>query len=267
MKRTPFGVVFITALTIALSPIVMAQQAGRGPGRNQVTAMAESLRSGPQGFSVVLVLGDMQTATAQDNVPPAARKALADMKDFLPFKSYRLLDVQWTLCCGRSPVVSRLRGPEDQDYELELNPAMVMDGGGKVSVRFLLRDPGSPEGGGRGDTAAAFELESIGQQRRAVEAQLADQRRRYNDNHPSVVESRKLLADLQQKVEELSRKTELKRRGPVAGTFGRSRAVIDASFMMDIGETVVVGTSRVKGADKALIALLTAVPQRSAATK
>jgi hypothetical protein len=35
--------------------------------------------------------------------------------------------------------------------------------------------------------------------------------------------------------------------------------MIDTSFTMDIGETVVVGTSRLKG-DKALIALLTAVP-------
>jgi len=30
---------------------------------------------------------------------------------------------------------------------------------------------------------------------------------------------------------------------------------------MDVGETVVVGTSRTRGGDKALIALLTAVPK------
>jgi hypothetical protein len=39
------------------------------------------------------------------------------------------------------------------------------------------------------------------------------------------------------------------------------RAMIDTSFTMDVGETVVVGTSRLKG-EKALIALLTAIPQR-----
>jgi hypothetical protein len=38
----------------------------------------------PQGFSVVLVLGELQGTGAADNVPPAARKALTDMKDFLP---------------------------------------------------------------------------------------------------------------------------------------------------------------------------------------
>jgi hypothetical protein len=40
--------------------------------------------------------------------------------------------------------------------------------------------------------------------------------------------------------------------------------VIDTSFSMDIGETIVVGTSRLQG-DTALIVLLTAVP-RTAAT-
>ena len=38
---------------------------------------------------------------------------------------------------------------------------------------------------------------------------------------------------------------------------GGGRSIFDTSFAMDIGETVVVGTSRL-GGDKALIALLTA---------
>ena len=41
------------------------------------------------------------------------------------------------------------------------------------------------------------------------------------------------------------------------------RAVIDTSFRMDDGETVVVGTSKVKGGGKALIALLTATTDRA----
>ena len=43
------------------------------------------------------------------------------------------------------------------------------------------------------------------------------------------------------------------------------RPVIDTSFRMDVGETVVVGTSGLKGGSKALIALLTAVPAKSKA--
>ena len=42
----------------------------------------------------------------------------------------------------------------------------------------------------------------------------------------------------------------------------RGRMVIDTSFSMDVGETVVVGTSRLKANSKALIALLTAVPAK-----
>jgi hypothetical protein len=38
--------------------------------------------------------------------------------------------------------------------------------------------------------------------------------------------------------------------------------IIDTTFTMDVGETVVVGTSRLKGGSRALIALLTAVPPR-----
>ena len=39
--------------------------------------------------------------------------------------------------------------------------------------------------------------------------------------------------------------------------------MIDTSFRMDDGETVVVGTSKVKGGGKALIALLTATAERA----
>ena len=49
-----------------------------------------------------------------------------------------------------------------------------------------------------------------------------------------------------------------------AATIGRGRSVIDTTFNMDVGETVVVGTSRVRGGDKALIALLTAVARGNA---
>jgi hypothetical protein len=40
------------------------------------------------------------------------------------------------------------------------------------------------------------------------------------------------------------------------------RAMMNTTFTMDVGETVVVGTSRLRSNSKALIALLTAVPQR-----
>ena len=117
------------------------------PGRGPRAAV-------PQGFSVVLVLGDIQSAASSDDVPLAARKALADMKDFLPFKSYRLLDAAWVMCCGPMaggerrpgsqntpvPMLSQqltqmLRGPEEQEYELKLSSRMENS---QVMVRFTL---------------------------------------------------------------------------------------------------------------------------------
>ena len=85
-----------------------------------ITTPKPSWPGATYGFSVVLVLGDMQGGGGTpDNVPPAARKALADMKDFLPYKSYRLLDSAWIL--GSGNVSTRLRGADDQEYALNLS--------------------------------------------------------------------------------------------------------------------------------------------------
>ena len=53
------------------------------------------------------------------------------------------------------------------------------------------------------------------------------------------------------------------REGLATSKFG-DRSIMNTSFTMDLGETVVVGTSRLSGNSKALIALLTAVPPKSA---
>jgi len=122
-----------TVITLAASTSVSAQP----------PAPVKVAPASPQGYSVVLVLGDVQNASAGDNnVPAAARKALGDMKDFLPYKSYRLLDAQWIL--GSQRTVSRLRGANDQEYELTLRG--VLSAGGKLSVNFRLAEPGAVVG-------------------------------------------------------------------------------------------------------------------------
>jgi hypothetical protein len=42
------------------------------------------------------------------------------MRDFLPYKGYNLLDTQWIVGGTSSPAVTRLRGLDEQEYELEL---------------------------------------------------------------------------------------------------------------------------------------------------
>jgi hypothetical protein len=226
----------------------------RGGQRGRLSQSERATMPAPQGFSVVLVLGEMQGTGAAENVPPAARKALADMKDFLPYKTYRLLDTQWTLCCGRSAIATRLRGDEQDYYDLELEPNRT-ETSGKWYVRFSLRN--APAGGSLAAAQPATDdnrMAILTQQRAEVEAQIRNLKQRYNDNHPEVQKARAQLAEIERQQAQLRADT-TRRRAMVRPV---NRTVIDTSFTMDIGETVVVGTSRLQG-DKALIALLTAV--------
>jgi hypothetical protein len=258
----------LAASVVASAPSAAAQTAGGAGGSRVVQGVAqgqspratsrpsENERATPQGFSVVLVLGDMAVpASTQDNVPPAARRALADMKDFLPYKSYKLLDAQWSLCCGRTPGSGRLRGADGQEYDLVLSATVgsspgAGNGGGPVSVRFLLTEAGdhSTLGAGREKSVAALE-EEITTQRERVEALVKQQGQ-------SSAEAQRVRARIDHLNQEMAQ-LRSRRRG-----YAADRPVMDASFRMDVGETVVVGTSRVKGGDTALIALLTAVPQK-----
>ena len=234
----------------------------------------------PQGFSVVLVLGDIQGASTPDDVPPAARKALVDMRDFLPFKSYRLLDAAWMMCCGQQSSSGWsasqsmvLRGPDESEFELKLSTSRAENA--RVFVRFSLL------GGG---TASEASVEAVASDRvRATTRKIADLKDQASLLEKQIQEAKrkaevgvapasdvpKLEVELRRvnrEVEDLqARLAETKgnrssARGPVESR--AKSAIIDTTFTMDVGETVVVGTSRLKGGAKALIALLTAVPPR-----
>ena len=162
-----------------------------------------------------------------------------------------MLDTQWTLCCGHSAIITRLRGPEDQDYDLELEPNPT-DTSGKWYVRFSLRNPVSSAA--RSEMSVSRET-ALAQQHTELEAQLKSLQQRYNDNHPEVQKAKARLREIE--VQQTQIRSESDRRRLAQALPGIRRTIIDTSFTMDIGETVVVGTSRLQG-DKALIALLTA---------
>jgi outer membrane murein-binding lipoprotein Lpp len=218
----------------------------------------------PQGFSVVLVQGDLQTAAATDDVPPAARKALADMKDFLPYKSYKLLDAAWILCCSghgypRSlgDVVTQLKGPEDREYELTLS-ASAADSP-RVNVRFFLRDVTTPPPGAKPAKEDEEAVEEAKKRIAELEAKVATLRQKYTAQNPEVRKAENELAGARRRLEAVDGRG----IGPMAAARRLAgRGIIDTSFAMDVGETVVVGTSRLRGGSRALIALLTAVPPK-----
>ena len=261
----------------------MPPPAQPAPGRGSHAAV-------PQGFSVVLVLGDIQSAASSDDVPLAARKALADMKDFLPFKSYRLLDAAWVMCCGpmasgarrpgsqNVPALSQqltqmLRGPDEQEYELKLSSRMENS---QVMVRFtLLGSVTASE-----TISDSVQMRQMGRkvadlkdQAALLEKTIQDTRKKVEVGMSSGDNIAKMEVDLRRtnrEIEELTTRLAETRAGgkPTARAGSESdnrNSIIDTSFAMDVGETVVVGTSRLKGGSKALIALLTAVPPRAPA--
>jgi len=232
----------IAAVTLGCSTRALAQ-----------VAQQSTVTMAPQGYSVVLVLGDtLSVASTDPNVPAAARKALSDMKDFLPYKSYRLLDAQWIL--GSRRAVTRLRGANDQEYESTLGSEVM---NGKLHVAFRISEPGAPGAAmkaqdGDARSARVFALQQALREAEAARAKTADSPR--GDKRDEV------LAVVSARARELRRELENEIAELDAVARATSRAVIDTSFTMDVGETVVVGTSRVAG-DKALIVLLTAVPR------
>jgi hypothetical protein len=149
-----------------------AQQGQGQQGAAKPPADNISLRK----FVFTLALGDVQ-AGAGSNFTPAAAKALADLKDFLPYKRYTLLDTIYKI--GLSGPGASMKGVDDgQKYDL------------------------------------------------------------YTTGVPSSVPNR------------ASMRLQLK---------GASGFVIETTFEIELGETVVVGTSRLDG-NRALLLLVTSVP-------
>lgn len=279
---------------VALGPGVgqaSAQKAEKAPAENSVlTKITNADRAPRRGFNVVLLVGDMQDAGGQDTVPVAARKALADMKDFLPYKAYRLVDTQWVLGSTSGPALIRLRGWEDQEFELELraSPAFASSNGGApphspagLSVRFVLRESNDGSGvmsgeGGRtplhpkelakADTATldiSREIFQLERERDDLQLRVSKGREQVQVGTADPGEIKRLEVQLTAVTRRIS---DLKQSLSTASSKTAGRTVIDTSFRMDDGETVVVGTSKVKGGGKALIALLTATTDRPKAS-
>ena len=235
-----------------------------------------------RGFNVVLLVGDMMDAGGgPDTVPVAARKALADMKDFLPYKGYRLMDTQWVLASNSGqPAIVRLRGWEDQEYELELraSPTMQPGAGGVnqtgIAVRFFLREAGDGPAGDTGRAALhpkelakadtvtldiSREIFQLERERDDLQLRVSKGRQDVDIGMANPTEIKRLEMQLTAVTRRIS---ELKQSLAASSAKAGGRTVIDTSFRMDDGETVVVGTSKVKGAGKALIALVTATTDR-----
>jgi hypothetical protein len=261
----------------AIALLSVPPVSGQPPAETPPKKLTSSEPLPRRGFNVVLLLGDMQDSGGQDTIPNAARKALADMKDFLPYKAYRLLDTQWVLGSTSGPTITRLRGVDDQEYGLELRAQPTFTPGGGLApsttfVRFVLTD--ANDGAGEGGRSALKELTKADPTSVEISREVYQLERERDDLQLRVSKGRKNVEVGMENVDEVKRLemqlaavtrriADLKGMVNTKESKASGRAVIDTSFKMEDGETVVVGTSKVKGGGRALIALLTATAERA----
>ena len=139
--------------------------------------------------------------------------------------------------------------------------------GGRVSVVFQLQESTALTLIGPRDAAdetAARKAEETELQARLsrLQSELAAMSKRLGDKHPAVASTGAEIENIKMRLAAFDSGDVRPRAIPLGG-----RSVIDTTFSMEIGETVVVGTSRMRGGDKALIALLTAVPRGGVTTR
>jgi hypothetical protein len=273
--RGAMTLTLVVAGAVALAPSrVMSareQQTTTSQRGNASTTIAVRNLQGPQGFSVVLVVGDLQGAPGDGDVPPAARQALSDMKDFLPYKSYKLLDAAWIMG-SFTHSTTRLRGPEDREFQIDIiaSPGVAMKDGSdprnRITVQFQLRDamPDPDDASMVRPVGRANQEAELRSQLNEAEAALKTARDRMNAG----VGTREEVQRLEQSVSLLKERLNKASRQGSSRSFSQAKLaelpMMNTSFTMDVGETVVVGTSRLRSNSKALIALLTAVPKRGA---
>ena len=186
-----------------------------------------------RGFSVVLVLGETQGSAATAKLSPAAARALDDVKELLPYKTFHVLDTLWM--AGGTSSIGRLHGSSGQEYDITLD---VERDNNLFEVRLRLDEPGANPG--ILDVARLQRVGVLEQQRGAIERELAQTRDQANLEQRQALEQR--LANVRKQI-----------------ALARAMRLIDSRFEMTSGETVVVGTSRLRDSDKALIVLLTAL--------
>jgi hypothetical protein len=163
---------------------------------------------------------------------PAAARALDDVKELLPYKTFQVLDTLWM--AGGTSSIGRLRGSGGQEYDITLE---VERDNNILDVRLRLDEPGAAPGGL--DIARSQMVGVLEQQRGAIERQLAQMRDQANPDRQALEQR---LANVRKQI-----------------ALARAMRLIDSRFEMTSGETVVVGTSRLRDSDKALIVLLTAL--------
>jgi len=145
------------------------------------------------GFQILLLAASLKPGGGGTEVPANVQKALADLKGFLPYKGYEVLDTAW------------LSGTQERD----MGARLVDHQGAGYQIELRFHDTGS-----------------------AADRSL-------------FVDGFRLKAD--------------PFKPPGTPEMRPGGVLIDTSFGVKEGETIVVGTSKTTGSNEALVVLVTAV--------
>ena len=163
----------------------------------QPESRSESQGSDTWLLQVVLLVGRTSGPPGIESIPVNAHKAIEDIRDFLPYKSYEHLDTVLIRSAGHSR--GMLKSPSGGEYQVSMGFRVDRR---EEGVRLNFQN---------------FDLRSEARPPRG--------------------------------------------RGLAEGEAPRPpENVISTTFSVEVGETIVVGTSRLNGGDQALIVLLTAIP-------
>jgi hypothetical protein len=182
---------------------LMEVQTDAGTHQKIVRRLAElDIAPQTQGFQLILLAGSAQAGASPKDLSAGAQKALNDLKGFLPYKSYALLDSSFLPATPEAQSTARLVGR----------------GGAAYNLRMAFRSSGLEEK--RQLFVNRFALREEG-------------------GTTPIVPSR---------------------TDGTGGTERRApRDLVDTTFSLKPGETIVVGTSRLDGSEDALVVLLTAL--------
>jgi hypothetical protein len=96
-----------------------------------------------QSFQLLLLAAGPKPASVEE-VPEGARKALADLRGFLPYKGYQLLDSSWLRATQDKPTEARVVGRQGAGYNLKLRFRTTGNDELFVDSFSLGEEPGMP---------------------------------------------------------------------------------------------------------------------------
>lgn len=116
----------------SLAPVALAEASG-GETPAPAAAPAPPRRDKTVTFQVVLLVADNATPAVVENVPAKAQRALKDLQDFLPYKSYHLVDMAWLRTSWSA--TSQITGPKGESYNVEITMTPASGPGERIIVQ------------------------------------------------------------------------------------------------------------------------------------